>query len=870
MDVSFGEWLKRARKAKGLTQEQLASHVNCSVSALRKIESEERRASIQLVDLFAEIFNIPPQERKSFLTFARGDLLVSGNFTGEAPAYAPSPHRSNLPSSTTPLIGREKELATICEYLLKTDIRLVTLIGPPGIGKTRLSIESARETLSNFEDGTLFISLAPLDDPSLVTTAILQTLGYVETKNLSVLEQIVDGIGTKRMLLVLDNFEHLMDGAAPLVSRLLSACSKLKIMVTSRESLRIPGEWLYSVPTLLVPKEDTIVDMGVASDFPALKLFTERARAVRSDFSLRADNIQTVASICAQLDGLPLAIELIATRIRLMSPQLLLERLNDQFVLSADGMRPETVRQKTLNSAIDWSYSSLTEEEKNLFVNLSVFSGGFTLGAIETIFSEKHTKKTVPELIALLSDKSLLQRTLDAQGETRFTMLVIIQKFALDRLGQVGGESKVRNKHLAYFLDLAEQADKEAHGPDQIKWMDLLENELDNLRAALNWCLSSGQTQIGLQLFAALAWTWNVRWLPSEARNSFYKLRAMPNVGEYPKNYARVLNGAGLREWRTGNYAEARSVLEESLAIWRKLGPDEDLGLAEALNRIGLLARWGDSDLNIAESYFNQSLAIYQRRNETWGAAWNIFLLGGVAIGRAQSETAFSLLQQSLELLQKLGDLWGIGRVSQFLGELYFRQKNYKKALFYFNQHLLNDEKIRFMDGVSVALANLGDLHRIQGEYAQAEQYYNKSLKINRDYGMKADVVVNLYDLGLLALQQNNYPEALRYFIEFFETSRTVHGEKNAPRFFIGLAAVAARTNRPERAAKLFGAAQEILDAANNHILPFDRAEFFRHIQIAQDQLGMAVFNAIASESRSMELDHVIAYALDIPPLEKE
>ncbi len=863
MDVSFGEWLRQTRKTKGLTQEQLALQVNCSVSALRKFESEERRPSVQLVDLFAVVFNIPPEERKSFLMFARGDLLVSGKFTGKTPAHTPSLHRSNLPSPTTSLIGREKELAFICEYLLKAGIRLVTLVGPPGIGKTRLSIESAHETLSNFEDGTFFVPLAPLDDPSLVTPAILQILGYVETKNLSALEQIVDGIGTKQMLLVLDNFEHLMDGAAPLVSGLLSACSNLKIMVTSRESLRIPGEWLYSVPTLLSPKEDALIDMETVSDFPALKLFAERASATRSDFSLRADNIQTIASICAQLDGLPLAIELIATRIRLMSPQLLLERLNGQFVLSADGMRPETVRQKTLNNAIDWSYSSLTEEEKNLFVSLSVFSGGFTLGAVESIFSGDYTEKTIPELIALLSDKSLLQRTMDPQGETRFTMLVTIQKFASDRLRQAGRESEMRDKHLVYFLDLAEQADKEAHGPLQIVWMDRMENELDNFRAALNWCLFSEQTQYGLQLFAALAWTWNVRWLPSEARGWFYKLRAMPNVGEHPKYYARVLNGAGLREWRVGNYDEARSVLEESLAISLKLGRDGELVQAEALNRLGLLTRWRDPDLSISEAYFNQSLMIYQNHEETWGIGWNLFLLGGVAIGRAQNEIALSLLLQSLELSQKLGDLWGMGRVSQFLGELYFRQENYKKAFFYFNQHLLNDEKIRFMDGVSVALANLGDLHRIQGEYSQAEQYYKKSLTINLDYGMKADVVVNLYDLGLLALQQNDYPEALRYFIEFFETARMVHARKKATRFFIGLAAVAAGTNQPERAAKLFGAAQEMLDAASNRILPFDRAEFFRHIRIAQDQLGMPAFDALVMEGRGMELDAAVSFALD-------
>ena len=864
-DISFGEWLKRARKTKGLTQEQLAGQVNCSVSSLRKIESEERRASVQLVSLFVEIFNIPSDQQKSFLQFARGDLYFSSeNFTGETLTQVSYINRSNLPTPATTLIGREKELATICEYLVKTDIRLVTLIGPPGIGKTRLSIESAHEAVSNFDDGIFFVPLAPLDDPSLVAAAILQTLGYIESKNLSALEQIVDGIGTKQILLVLDNFEHLMDGAAPLVSRLLSACSRLKIMVTSRESLRVSGEWLYSVPTLLIPKDDGIIDLGTASNFPALKLFTERARAVRSDFSLRADNIQAVASICAQLDGLPLAIELIATRIRLMSPQLLLERLNDQFVLSADGMRPETARQKTLNNAIGWSYGSLTEEEKDLFAKLSVFSGGFTLGAIETIFSESRTEKNVAELIALLSDKSLLQRTLDPQGETRFTMLVTIQKFALDRLRQVDGENEMRNKHLAYFLDLAEQADKEAHGPSQIEWMDRMENELDNFRAALNWCLSSAQTEYGLQLFAALAWTWNVRWLPSEARGWFNKLRAMPNVGAHPENYARVLNAAGLREWRMGNYDEAGSVLEESIALCLRLGADSELVQAEALNRLGLLTRWRDRDISVSESYFNQSLMIYKNREETWGVAWNLFLLGGVAIGRAQNETALSLLQQSLELFQKLGDLWGIGRVSQFLGELCFRQEDYKKALFYFNQHLFNDEKIRFMDGVAVALSNLGELHRIEGKYIQAEQYYTKSLKIDRDYGMKADLMGNFYNMGLLALQQNNYPESLHYFSEFFETAQTVNGEKNAPDLFIGLAAVAAGTNQPERAARLFGSAKGIFESSSSRILSFNRAEFDRHIQIAKDTLGSDTFESLAAEGRQLTVEQAITYAFDI------
>lgn len=659
-EVSFGEWLKRRRKAEGMTQEQLAVQVSCSTINLRKIESEERRPSAQIVERLAEIFNISQDEQATFLRFARGDWksapqeMIDGTPWRRSSTVPPA----NLPISLSSLIGREQDVALLYEYLSRTDIRLVTLIGPPGIGKTRLSLEAARKALPDFLDGVYFVEFAPLDDIALIASTVAQTLGYVGVKNLSANEQLREGIGDKQMLLVLDNCEHLIEGIASLASDLLSSCSQLKILTTSRESLRIPGEWQYLVPALNGPNENSMMDIATASAFPALTLFVERARAVRSDFTLNADNLQPVASICAQLDGLPLAIELIAARVRLMSPQSLLAKMNDQFVLSADGMRALSTRQKTLNNAIDWSYNLLSHEEQNLFGRLSVFSGGFTLEAAEAIFSRTITEKSVPDLVASLLDKSLLQRTVEAEarGENRFSMLVTIQKFALDRLRDMGEESEVRQWHFDYFLRLAEVGEPHMSGRGQLEWLPRLQAEMDNFRAAFEWNLArQSDTEKSLRLANALLPFWRIRSDYHEAQHWLGILLNLQEVEHFPEAYARAMLNLGTLKLIYVDAKAAEPLLLQCILLARTL--EDNRILAEALDFLGLTYSF-QTKFEQAHTLLEESQSIFRATNDRKGLALTNWHLGWLVGAEGHNTAAFGFFNQALILFQEVGDIF--------------------------------------------------------------------------------------------------------------------------------------------------------------------------------------------------------------------
>jgi predicted ATPase/DNA-binding XRE family transcriptional regulator len=726
---SFGYWLKLRRKALDLTREEMAKQVGYSAATIRKIEDEERHPSTQVVERLAEFLKIPQNERTDFLRFGRGDLqALPGEIQEDTPWHNPAKStRSNLPALFTSLIGRKQEIADVRKYLAKNDIRLVTLIGPPGIGKTRLSVEAARAALPDFADGVFFVTLAPLDDPSLIALTIAQGLGYVGARTISTSRQLKEGIGEKQILIILDNCEHLIDDVASLVAELLSSCSHLKILATSRESLRTSGEWQYPVPAFDIPRDDSSMDPD--ANFPGLALFAERARAVRPDFTLNHENVKTVSAICAHLDGLPLGIELIAARMRLMSPRALLERLDDQFILSADGLRPASERQKTLNHAIGWSYNLLSKEEKKIFAYLSVFSGGFTLGAAEKVFSEFVTSKPVSDLITSLLDKSLLQCNFAAPDETRYTMLMTIQEFARTRLRESGEETTMRNCHLAYFLDLAQQADQKLRGANQLEWLHRLEIVRDNLRVALDWAIETEQTEVALQLVRNLHWFWFVYGDHNEGRQWLERILAMPAAPMYPEAQAHALTQLAhhlyLLGHRFGPQNQELSLLGQvagqGLSIARAQRDRHNMARALAMLGLALVER---RDFTAAQSAFEESQVLHQDVHDEWGYAHAIMCLGWAFTTQDDLMGARSLYEKALIVFRKLGDRYFICVTVRQVAIIEMKQNDLLGAVSALPEALIAAQQLKSKYEIAATLAWWGEAEKHIGNSGRAVRLY--------------------------------------------------------------------------------------------------------------------------------------------------
>ncbi len=708
---SFGQWLKQRRKALDFTQEALARQIGCTVSALYKFEADERRPSRQIAELLAEHLNVPADQRAAFVRFARTEAIDSA-----APWGTPFHPSTNLLPQPTLLIGREDDTAALCKRLLQPETHLLTLLGPPGIGKTRLALEAAARLLDDFADGVFFVALAPIRDAALVPTTIATTLGIPDAGPRTPLEWLKASLRDKHMLLVLDNFEQILL-AAPPIAELLSACNWLKILVTSRAPLRIRQERQMPVSPLALPDVSHGLDTETIRRSAAVTLFMERAQAVKPDFALTEDSAPTVAALCARLDGLPLAIELISARVKLLPPAALLERLHGRLLLQSDGLRDIEPRHRTLNNAIDWSYQLLSAEEQTLFRRLGVFVGGWALEAVEAICTENLSMNVLDGLASLL-DKNLIKQAAGADGEPRFMLLETIREYTLERLAASGEQETLQRQHVLYFLAFAATPIsmlREQYG----QWLDRLALEHANFRAALIWSQTEASGETGLRLALRLSDFWRlrghvregVRWFSELLARSDQRASFLPSTPSYSTLRATALDTLGiLYQWQ-GDLEAAQPRLEESVALFRELG--DKAGLADALSSYGMLFVLR-GDLERAAPLLDESLMLWRELGNRGGITQSLFFLGNVAYLQGDGRRAKALWEESLIGKRAAGETWMIANL----------------------------------------LANLAMVALDQSDDRQAETQLTESLILLRQMGEKWQIVHTLEVFARLAAEQ--------------------------------------------------------------------------------------------------------------------
>ena len=672
---------------------------------------------------------------------------------------------NNLPLLRSPLIGREKELADVRALLMQDAVALLTLTGPGGTGKTRLSVQVAADLSDYFPDGVYFVPLAPITDPDLVIVEIAEVLGVKESGTQSLLESLLEALRNKRVLLVLDNFEQVVE-ASPLLAQMLAYIRNLKFLVTSRALLRLSGEYDFPVPPLALPNPKHLPPVAQLAEYDAIRLFVERATAVRTGFELTEVNASAVAGICARLDGLPLAIELAAARISVLPPQAMLKRLESRLGLLTGGSRNLPARQQTLRSTIEWSYDLLDEQEQQLFRRLAVFAGGRTLDAIEAVCGSETGTNAQPissdmdilDNVESLVEKSLLNREDQvAGGEPRFVMLETIHEYARERLDESGEAQALAERHARFFLDLVEKAEPELNGDDQTVWLRRLEDDYGNIRAALLWAPDNAP-ELGLRMAGALWLFWEIRGYLSESRHLLTEILSQPKTLEHTTERAKALHTAGNLADTQGDYNAARTYYNESLAIYRELG--DRRGAARPLNGLGLVS-WGQGDLATARSFLEESLEIKRELADSSSISIALNNLGLVALSQGDYNTARAYLEESLAIDRELKDQDAIATSLVNLGAVALDDERYGEARPLFMEALELFYEVGDTRGIVDSLENLVGLASKVGSFGRAPALGGAAEALREDIGAPMGAPERARYERFLALARGSVDDAL-------------------------------------------------------------------------------------------------------------
>ena len=737
------------------------------------------------------------------------------------------PH--NLPVQLTSFIGRERELAEARQLLSNT--RLLTLIGPGGTGKTRLSLQIAQDVLSSFDDGVWFVELAPLADPAFVPQTIASLFGLREFPNMPILNIITDYLRAKQLVLILDNCEHMIEACAKLSDHLLRSCLQLKILASSREALGIAGETAYRVPSLSLPDQAQVTREAVRESESA-RLFVERATVAHPKFQLTEENASDVAQICYRLDGIPLALELAAARCTVFSPSQIAARLNDRFRLLTGGSRTALERHQTLRALIDWSYDLLSNEEQMLLRHLSVFAGGWTFEAAEAISSELD----VLNLLIQLVNKSLVMVNEEAEGtrypaggSLRYHLLETIRQYARDKLLEMGESEQTRTRHLDFFLEFAEKAETYMNGPHELEWQDSLDSEYDNLRTALEWGMENNVDK-ALHLGGALHLFWVRHRYEDEGRRLMDEILARVKTRPLAKDkmayqrifyQAKALHALGVLRFGQGDYVTSLNAFEESASLFRQI--EEKRMLAQALTYVGL-GRAFLADREAAYTATEEALALAREVGDK-------VILGGALNNRAavltmtqgDLEMAYSYHEEGIQLLREAGSHWIVAMTEFGFGLFTSARGNYAQASAQFEACIPLFTELRDRHRIVMVHSELAHLKRRQGYFAEAKPLYRETIQEWQRIGHRAAIAHQLECFAFLAKAQEE----------------------------------------DEHAAKLFGAAEILRENINIPMMPSERIEYDREVNDLCANMDESAFAKAWSEGRAMTMEEAIAFALE-------
>jgi predicted ATPase len=721
----------------------------------------------------------------------------------------------NLPNQLTTFIGREEELDTARQTLLRKDVSLVTFTGPGGTGKTRLSLEVANRLVGRFKDGVIFVQLADVTNPEQVIARIAQQLEVRSAGSQPLFQNLKDYLRDKDLLLLLDNFEQVIS-AAPVVAELLAAAPALKALVTSRIVLNLRGEHELPILPLDTPDLAEPPPLKQLAENESVKLFVARAQTAQSSFRLTESNAFVVAQICQRLDGLPLAIELAAARVKMFPPQAILARLTDRLKLLTGGAQDLPARQQTLRKTLDWSYSLLSSREKSLHARLGIFVGGFTLESAEVICNLEGNLDILEGISSLVNNSLIKQEEL-ADGQPRFRMLETIREYALEQLSQSGKMPELQQRHADQYIGIIlNEARYGVMGPESTAWLNRLELEHDNIQSALEWCSqSSAGRELALSVLATLTWFWYRRGFFSEGREWTDRLLAASDNEPAAIRAAALQMSSRMAMWR-GDLKNAVARATQGLTFWQRLEDEQKIPMSLMETAVTLINVGSDQE---AHTLLKEAETLFRENNISYFQAITLVHLGNASLGLGKPDEAREWLDRAHPVFREIGEPWGL----------------------------------------SFVLNNLGEVARVQGNYEQAYGYYRESEALLRTTGDKGDLARLVHTLGYIAAHKGDLEQAEAQFRESLAMFRKLGNKRGIAECIAGLSSLRARQGKLQSAAKMLAAAESLLGASGAAWWPADRVEIERTRAILQSGMEEPAFRAAWAAGQSMLLDQAIA-----------